>query len=287
MMKHLSVTLIAVLVFLTSCQALQDLADNMEKPSLSITDVRVTDFAFNEIELTYDVRIENPNPVAVQMLSYDYDFNINENDFIEGKQEKKLQIESAGASTFQIPMRVNFSELYNLFSNLRNNDEADYKLAANLDFDLPVLGRTTLPIEKSGSLPMIKLPKIKLASLNVDEVNFSSADLTLNLQVDNPNGFGLLLNALNYSLNVNGRSWVNGSSKKDITISENNSDQISIPISLNISEIGSSVVQLLRSSGEVNYDLTGDMNFGATHPLFDNKETTFTFDETGDVPIIR
>lgn len=281
------ILLISICFFISGCQALQNLSDSIRKPSLSIEDMRITDFSFDEVELTYDVKVDNPNPVAVQLMSYDYDLNINENDFLEGSQDKQLRIESSGSSTFQIPVRLNFRELYELFSNLRDRDEADYRLAANLDFDLPVLGTTTLPLEKSGSLPMIKLPRISVSSLEVDEMNFSQANLTLNLQVDNPNGFGLLLKALSYDLSVNGRSWVDGSRSRELSISEKGSNQLAIPITLNISEIGSSVVQLLSNSSNIDYQLDGAIDFGAAHPLLQDKETTFEFNQNGDLPVIR
>ncbi len=282
-----TILLFVLTFFISGCQTIQNLADSIRKPSLSITDVRVTDFAFDEIELTYDVQVDNPNAVAVQMLGYDYDFNINGNDFLNGDQQKKLRIESSGASTFQLPMRLNFSELYNLFSGLRGKDEADYQLAANLNFDLPVLGETTLPLKKSGSLPMLKLPKINVSGLKVNDVNFSRANLSLNLDVDNPNGFGLLVKALSYDLNVNGRNWIEGTSSKKLTIDKNNSGELSIPISVNIADIGTSVVQLLNNSGDIKFKLNGDFDFGATHPLLENLSTNFSFDEAGDVPLIR
>ncbi len=285
-MKKITVFIILV-IFISGCQTLRDLSGAISEPSLSVTDVRVTDFTFSEIELTYDVQIENPNPVTVQMLSYDYDFNINNNDFIEGNQQKLLRIEPSGQSTFQIPMRVNFQELYNLFSGLKGQDEAAYTLAANLDFDLPVLGQTTLPLKRDGNLPMLKLPSINVASLNVQDVNFSEANLVLNLQVDNPNGFGLLLNALSYNLDVNGRNWIDGSDQPKMSIGGNNSNEISIPISLNISEIGASVIQLLNNQNELNFNLNGDLDLGADHPLFNGMSTSFSFDKAGDLPIIR
>jgi LEA14-like dessication related protein len=282
-----TILLIVLITFISGCQTIQNLADSIRKPSLSVTDVRVTDFAFDEIELTYDVQVDNPNAVAVQMLGYDYDFKINGNDFLNGDQQEKLRIESSGASTFQLPMRLNFNELYNLFSGLRGEDEADYDLAANLNFDLPVLGETALPLKKAGSLPMLKLPKINVSSLKVDDVNFTKANLSLNLDVDNPNGFGLLMKALNYDLNVNGQNWIEGASTKNLTIDKNNNGELSIPISVNIAKIGTSVVQLLNNSGDVKFNLNGDFDFGATHPLLENLSTKFSFDEGGDVPLIR
>lgn len=285
-MKKLTLFL-GIAIILAGCQTLKELGNAISKPTLSITDVRVTDFSFDEIELTYDVQVDNPNPVAVQMLSYDYDFDINDNNFIEGDQQKQLRIEASGQSTFQIPMRLNFLELYNLFNSLREKNQADYTLAANLNFDLPVLGPTTMPVEKSGTLPMLKLPDISVTSLNVKDVNLSEANLVLNLDVQNPNGFSLLLNALSYNLDVNGRNWVDGSQQKSLSISQNGRSQIAIPISLNISEIGSSVVQLLNNNNEINFELSGDMNLGADHPLFKEMNTRFTFDKSGNLPIKR
>lgn len=282
-----TILLIALPLFISGCQTLQNLADSIRKPSLSITDVRVTDFAFDEIELTYDVQVDNPNSVAVQMLGYDYDFNINGNDFLNGDQRKKLRIESSGESTFELPMRLNFNELYNLFSGLRGEDEADYDLAANLNFDLPVLGETTLPLKKAGSIPMLKIPKVNVSSLKVEDVNLTRANLSLNLDVDNPNGFGLLVKALKYDLNVNGRNWVAGNSSKNLTIDKNNNGELTVPISVNIAQIGTSVVRLLNNSGDIKFKLNGDFDFGATHPLLENLSTKFSFDEAGDVPLIR
>lgn len=282
-----SIILLLLVATVSGCQAIQNLAGSIQKPSLSIKDVQVTDFAFDEIELTYEVEVDNPNPVALQMLSYDYDFNINNNDFVEGSQDKQLRIESSGTSTFEIPMRINFQELYELFSSLRNDDKADYSLMADLHFDLPIVGNTTIPLEKRGTVPLIKLPEIAVSSLEVDDISFSEANLILNLDVENPNGFGLLMNAFAYDLNVNGNNWVEGKSQKAVKITENDSNRIAIPISLDIEQIGTSALQLLNNSSGLNYKLSGRIDFGATHPLLESLQTKFSVDKMGDVPLIR
>ncbi len=274
----------AAIVFLNGCMALQDLAET-QKPALSIADVRATDFSFNEIELTFDIEVKNPNPVALQLLSYGYDFNINGNTFVKGDQEKGLMIEASGQSIVQIPVQLNFQQLYNLFSSLRGEEEADYKLLADLSFDLPVVGKTTLPIEKSGSVPMVKIPEINAANLEVRNLSFSEANLILKLEVDNPNGFGLIAESINYNLEVNGEDWIESSVTNQINITENSEQQISLPISLNPGEIGLSIVQVLQSSGELNFTLNGSFNFGTTHPLLE--ETIFNFQEDGVLPVIR
>jgi LEA14-like dessication related protein len=285
-MKKLLPLFILPLLF-GGCQTVQKLAKNIRKPTLSVTNVRVTDFSFKQIELNYSVKVNNPNPVALHMLSYDYNFKINGNSFVRGNHKKRLEIASSGSSTFQIPMAINFQDLYNLFNSLRSKGQAGYQLRADLHFNLPVLGDVKIPLKKSGMLPMIKLPKVQLSNIKLKNINLSKANLVLNLKVHNPNAFGLLMNALSYGLDVNGKNLVNGSQEKQLTINKNTNQTISVPVSLNILNIGSSVIKLLSNSGKLNYHLKGHFNFGAEQPLLKNLLANFHFDQSGKVPIVR
>lgn len=278
----LSLILLGLTVFLSSCKALQDLAD-AQKPNLSVKNVRVTNFAFDEIELTFDVNVENPNPFALHLLSYDYGFNINGNSFVQGTQEEGLSIDASQTSTIHIPVQLNFVELYNLFGSFKGEDEADYTLATDLTFNLPVLGATTIPLKKTGTIPLIKLPKISVSGLEIKEMGLSGVDLALHLNLKNPNAFGLILNMLSYDLQVNGETLATSTFTEQVKASSNGATNITIPISLNTLKIGASVIKLLRNSNDVHYQLKGSIDMGTTHPLL--KETIFNFLESGDLPV--
>jgi LEA14-like dessication related protein len=86
---------------------------------------------------------------------------------------------------------------------------------------------------------------------------------------------------------VNGKNWIDGSQEKQLTINKNGSQIISIPVSLNILNIGSSVAKILTNSSKLNYHLKGRFNFGAAQPLLKSLRTDFHFDRKGLVPIIR
>jgi LEA14-like dessication related protein len=285
-MKKLLLCCVLSLLF-CSCQTLQNLSNSISKPTLSVTGVRVTDFSFKEMELTYSVKVNNPNPVALHMLSYDYNFKVNDHSFVKGNQKKRLNIASSGSSTIQIPMRVNFHDLYSLFNSLKSKGQAGYQLLADLHFNLPVLGDVKVPLKKNGKIPMIKLPKVQLSSIKLKNFNLSKANLALNLKVHNPNAFGLLMNALTYNLAVNGKKLIDGHHQKHLTIDKNSNQIISIPVSLNILNIGSSVINLLKGSDELNYKLNGHFNFGAKQELLKDLLTDFNFHQKGLVPIER
>ena len=267
-----NIILIFCLLILMGCNALQDLANNVQKPGLSVTDVRVTDFDFDEIELTYDVTVDNPNALSLQLSSYNYDFKLNDETFIEGQQDKTMSIEASGESTFEVSVNLNFKKVYEGIRTFANSDQAPYEFLSEVTFDLPVLGLTKIPVSKKGSIPMINSPNIRIGNLEVQNLSLSKADLVLNMAFDNPNAFGIKINSFDYGLTINGDQWAEGQSLENTLISEKGTSQLAIPISLNISEIGISAYRLLTGSQELNYSLNGTFNLGTTHPLLNNTD---------------
>jgi len=268
---------------LGGCTALQDIAGNIQKPNLSVTDMRVTDFNFDEIEITYDVTVENPNAMSVQLSSYNYDFKLNEKTFLEGQQNEFMEIEASGKSTLKVPVTLNFKKVYDGIRTLANSDQAAYEFVSELTFDLPVIGDTKIPVSKKGSIPMISRPGIQVTNLEIKNLSFSSADLALHLEFDNPNAFGIKINEFDYGLTINGDQWAQGKSLANTMISEKGSSRLTIPISLNISEIGLSAYRLLSGSEDLNYSLNGTFNLGTTHPLLD--ETDLNVNRSGSLSL--
>lgn len=284
--KHqlvLTLLICCLLLLIDGCSALQDLAQSVQKPQLSVTDVRVTDFNFSEIELTYDVTVDNPNALTVQMLAYDYDLKINERTFVNGQQNNRTRIEASGESTFQVPMTLNYKKVYSTIENLTNSEEAAYEFMSTVVFDLPGLGRTEVPVSKKGSIPLVRVPTVSINNLQVNNVSLSSANLTLNMELKNPNGFGLNVQSFDYALNINGSQWTEGSVFENISIPEKEVTQLKIPITLNIAEMGTSVYKLLTGSRNVEYKLTGNFIFDATHPLLG--QTDFTVSREGRISL--
>ncbi len=235
------------------------------------------------MELTYDIKVENPNTVAVEMIGYDYNLDINEHPFINGDQSKTMSIEASGESTFEVPMTLNFPDLYRTASELASEDESSYQFLSHLRFDLPIIGTTEIPVKKSGNIPLLKLPKLSMQTIEVNNLNLSSADLTLKLAFNNPNGFGMNIGQLNYDLIVNGSQWADGTALQGVKIQENGLTQLEIPISLNITQIGTSAYQILTGSENLDYQFQGNFQFNVGHELLGS--TNFDFNRSGEIPV--
>lgn len=273
-----------MLLYLLSCSTFRKLA-KVQKPKVSVDNVRFTGISFDDIGLAFDVKIDNPNQLSAKLAGFDYDLHINDASFLKGQQDSELNIEAMGQSTLEVPLTLNFKDLYKTYRSLQNQDSSEYKIDLGLDFDLPVLGKTRIPVSKKGFVPLIKLPTVKVASLKVQKMGLSGADLDLKLQIDNPNAFNLLASNLNYNFSVNGQSWVKGTSPENIRVDEKGESIMSIPISLDFFSLGQTALQLLSGDQSINYSFQGNVDLNTSMPML--KQFKLPIDKSGQLDLSR
>lgn len=277
------ICLIMSVILLGSCSLINEI--NVKKPEVSFIGAKLTGLSFDVADMLFDLKIRNPNPVGLTMSGFGYDFLINGNSFLKGDKNDTLSIDSGGESTIQLPLSLEYSSIYGAFKSLKDQDSSMYQINCSFAFNLPVLGDVSVPVSKSGELPMLKLPKIKLDSLKLKGVNISGANLLLNVKVDNPNAFSMILNKMNYQFDVNGRSWISGLAEEATQITEKGEGIIQIPISLNLLQMGTSVRQLLKGDSDINYKFGGEMDLATSLPLLG--EIKLPFDREGKIPLIK
>lgn len=273
-----------ILFHLLSCSTIQQMA-KVQKPNVSVDNVRFTGISFDDIDLAFDVKIDNPNQLSAKLAGFDYDLHINEASFLKGQQASELNIEAMGQSTLEVPLTLNFKDLYNTYQSLQNQDSSEYKIDLGLNFDLPVLGKTRIPVSKKGFVPLIKMPTVKVSALKVQKMGLTGADLDLQLQIDNPNAFNLLASNLKYDFSVNGQSWVKGTSPENIRVDEKGKSTMSIPISLDFFSLGQTALQLLSGSQSINYSFRGNVELNTSLPML--KQFKLPIDKSGQLDVIK
>jgi LEA14-like dessication related protein len=272
------------LLFSFQCSELQQLA-RISKPRLDMVGVRITGLSLQTVDLTFDIDINNPNPLSVSLGGFDYDLQINNSSFLKGIQEQEMVIQSNSQSRVELPLSLTFEKLFQTYQTLKNHDSTDYTILCGFTFNLPVLGSTRIPVKKSGNLPLIKLPNFRLHTLRVNSLNVTGADMTLEIKMDNPNYFQLLLNQLNYHFSVNGIIWATGNLSTAQSVNGKESGTIELPISLNFIDMGRTVFQLISGNQPLNYQFTGNLGFDTPLPLL--KDVSYPMNSSGSLPLTR
>lgn len=277
-------SLFLFIAFFHSCAQLNELT-NISKPSASVVDMNITGLTLQDIELTADIEIDNPNSVGVDMTSYTYSLDINEKNFVAGNAQRGLKIDAKNSSMVQVPVTLTFLELLQTFQSMRDQDESDYKFAASFGFDLPVLGTVEVPVQYSGKIPVVKQPSISLAKFSVESLSITGADLLVELNVQNPNAFQLLVDDLNFDLEVNGLKSFSGKVNETINIGSHSAQTVKLPFNISFLNAGMAAYRLLNSDEDLDYKLTGSTLIGSDLPYF--KKSNFNFDKSGSVDILK
>lgn len=273
-----------LILLIIGCAALQEFAQ-VQKPTLKFQKVRFTGMSFETVDLAFDVKITNPNPLSASLAGFDYDFQIDGASFLSGQQPTQLTIAANAESELEIPLTLKFKDLYQTYQSLKNRDSSAYKIDTGLMFNLPVLGKTRVPVSHEGHLPLIKLPDVKLGSLKLKNISFTGADLELKLNIDNPNNFNLLMNKLDYNFSINGTTWAKGLTQNTMNIKEKGESAITIPVSLSFSKMGRTIYNVIMGNEKLNYDLKGNLDVNSSLPLLG--QVNLPIDQSGQINILR
>lgn len=279
----LTALLLATLSACTPVEIKQAL--EQQRPTVSVVDQRLTRLDFERVNMAFGIQVNNPNPIAISLAALDYDLKLAGHSFASGQQNKQMQLAAAGPSRFELPLSMSFQEIYQGLTELKGKSEVPYELTTGLAIDVPLLGKLRYPVTTSGTLPLPKLPKVSLQKLSLEKLSFSGATLALNVVVDNPNAFNVGLDKLRYDFTVNGKRWLSGQRSSLGNIANNQSNVITLPITLNFFEMGSGLYGLLNSGEALDYSLSGRLDASSSHPLIGRFD--MPIDTSGRISLAR
>jgi len=271
-MKKIVASLLITIFVVAGCSALKEFA-TIQQPTVDFNKVNIESISFDGVNLLFDFEVNNPNQVGVDAEEYSYEFFINDNSFISGSREENIRINRGSTSLVQIPVSLNYSEVLNTFTSLVRSDSLSYRIASEIQFDIPGIGNRMVPVSAEGALPIPRFPRIEFGGIEVKNLSFSGADLELGIRVFNPNSFGLNLYNLKYLLNVNGREWLDAQLGDSFRVGAYSNDMVTIPVRLNATQMGSVLVEMMRGSSEFQYNLSGTADVSADIDQFEVEGT--------------
>ncbi len=272
MMKRIFCLNLLISLFFLGCQDVVKILQqaNIAPPVVRINDVKLTNMNLENIDLKFTLGIENQNSISVELAGFDYELLIENKPFVKGEKQDALKIASNGRSEFSIPVSVNYTQLYEIFQAVKKADSIHYTFKSNLFFLIPFLGKIRVPVETTQTLPKIRLPIFKASKLKIDALDFAGADLSLFLEMENPNTWDMVLQNLDYSFAVNGQEWIAGKLNKKIALSQKGRGVIEIPMHLDFLKMGQSAYLLIKNPADLEYSLTGNATIKSSISLLES-----------------
>ena len=243
------------IVLLSGCSALQKTMD-VHKPKASVTGVSIESLSTEAVTLLVDVKVTNPNSFVLKTAGFDLDLLVNKHNIATINQpDASLSLPAKGSNSVRLPVTLTFDQVINSVGDLADKTELNYAVEGKVAVNLPVLGSFDMPVNYAGVLPIPKQPAIAFKNLNVDSIGFSGVKLSVDLDITNPNRFNVNLSNVRYQLRTEGRSLGEGKIQ-NIDLLKGKTQRLSIPLSIGMSDMGSSLYRLLTSSDPVVVDVS-------------------------------
>jgi LEA14-like dessication related protein len=127
-------------------------------------------------------------------------------------------------------------------------------------------------------------PDVSITGVRLEEAHLNGAELLFEFEVDNPNAVGLVLDALDYRLRLNGRQLLDGRRDRRLEIPANGESRVELPVTIRYADI----LQVIdsfdgRRGRRPDYELEADFRFDA--PILG--AITVPVRERGDIPLDR
>jgi LEA14-like dessication related protein len=127
-------------------------------------------------------------------------------------------------------------------------------------------------------------PSVSITGVHLEEAHLNGAEFLFEFEVDNPNAVGLVLDALDYRLRLNGRQLLDGRRDRRLEIPANGESRVELPVTIRYADL----LQVIDSfdgqrSRRPDYELEADFRFDA--PILG--AITVPVRERGDIPLDR
>uniref|UniRef100_A0A6V7QZE7 Water stress and hypersensitive response domain-containing protein n=1 Tax=Ananas comosus var. bracteatus TaxID=296719 RepID=A0A6V7QZE7_ANACO len=125
------------------------------KPTADVTGVHIPHINLEKAEIVVDVLITNPNPVPIPLVDIDYLIESDGRKLVSGLIPDAGTVHAHGSETVKIPVVLIYDDIKSTYKDIEPGSIIPYKIRVALIVDVPILGRLTLPLEKTVRFPCL------------------------------------------------------------------------------------------------------------------------------------
>lgn len=129
----------------------------------------------------------------------------------------------------------------------------------------------------------VRKPEVSISDVNIVGMSLSDVQLAFDLDVKNPNPFGLSMRGLSYRLALQDKPLFNGALTDKLQISANGTSRVTLPFTLRYEDV-LGTLNALRGNSELRYQLSGQADLGLIKLPY-SKTGSFSLPKLPDVSV--
>ena len=246
------------------CQALEGILESSPKPTARIIGTELKNLSLEKIDLVFNVEVANPYAVDLPLLDLAYNVGSGGTSLLQGNIKPSGAVQAHGTSLIQLPARISFASLIRTLKGVRPGSVVPYKADLTLGVVAPVVGMLTLPLSKSGELPVPAAPEVELSSFEIAKLGMDETKATAKVLVKNTNPFALNMSKLSIELALGANKVADTSLAKSAKMAPGQAVAVDVPLSFSPRSFGLAVMNILRGT-KAAYSVVGSLEAGTPY----------------------
>jgi LEA14-like dessication related protein len=201
-----------------------------------------------------DLKLQNKSILKLNIDSFIYRVRLDTTTILHRSQETKIILSPGQKEIFKMPLALSFTRIKKQIKDLQGTD------SVNLDVELEIvystlLGRTTLPVNRTYRIAVPRPPEIKL--LGTEYVGREKKVFFVNayLRVINYSKYDLNLTRINYKMYVSDLFEVEDKFPGKIHVKPYSNEDFTIPLKLEFNRLLKTAFLVITNQDVVPYKL--------------------------------
>ena len=244
---------------------IQDIGEKIEgaigfgKPTADVAAIHIPSINLEKAEIVVDILVKNPNPIPIPLIDIDYLVESEGRKLVSGLIPDAGTIHAHGSETVKIPVTLIYQDIKDTYDDIKPGSIIPYTIKVGLIVDVPVFGRLTLPLEKTGEIPIPYKPDVDLEKVKFEKFSFEETTAILHLRLENKNDFDLGLNNLESEIWLSDVSIGSAELTEPTKIDKNGFSSAQIPVTFRPKDFGSALWDMIRGKG-TGYTIKGSID---------------------------
>ncbi|EAR10898.1 LEA type 2 family protein [Reinekea blandensis] len=236
---------ILVALLFSSCANLS-LTDVYRTPDFQYQSTRLTAVSLDALTGQSSIQIRNRNPYQIPVSELETELWLEGQPWLTLSNRSIGGLPANGTIETELDWALVYDELARRAGDVYRAGEATLTLRMRPTLDVPVLGPQTLDWSAQFTVPIPKLPKLRLTDWSVRSLTLTEVTLALGVEVENPNVFSIATRGVALDLDRNGRSLAS-LGLADQTLDSKTTRTQQVMVSLSILDVGLSLANALNS----------------------------------------
>lgn len=248
-----ALALAAMILLAVGC--VHDIQQLIDEPTVEFVGMTLTDTGVFSATPVFRFALRNSNPMGLAIRDIAYDLQVNGRKFVKGVSDQNSRIPAAGREAVSLPIPFSFLDLFPSVEDFREAEAIPYSLSGTIG-----VGPFDVPYRTAGRFEVPALPAVSLEAVRLSGLEAGMVQLTLNLELKNPNPFPIHPRRIYYRVALASRELASGAVGELPEIPASDRAGITVSVRVGILE-APGLADRLAAGEPVAYAIEGDVAF--------------------------